>query len=337
MKRLRGIIRIPHPILMHWKIAGIFFIGCLLFYVFILKDLPSPTRLSNTNIPQSTQIFDRNGELLFTIYGERNQTFVKLSEISKNLQEATIAVEDKDFYRHGPIDLRGIARAIYSTIAKKQVQGGSTITQQLVKNSLLTQERTLTRKVKEIILAFATELLYPKNRILELYLNQSPYGGTAWGVEAASQRYFGKHAKDIDLAQGALLAGLPESPTDFSPFGAHPELAKKRQEEILQKMEEQRYITKQQMTKAIHQQLVYQKVSDSIKAPHFVLYVKELLEQKYGQELINQGGLKVKTSLDLPLQDFAQATVASEVAKLNGYHVTNGAATQPRDAGDGGG
>ncbi len=325
MKKLRGITHVPRRFLKHWKIGVILFIGGLLFYVFILKDLPSPTRLSNTNIPQSTQIFDRNGTLLFTIYGERNQTFVPLSDTPKKLQEATIAVEDKDFYQHGPIDIRGMIRAAYSIIVHKQLQGGSTITQQLVKNSLLTQERTITRKIKEILLSFATELLYSKNRILELYLNQSPYGGPAWGVEAASQRYFGKHAKDLSLSESAIIAGLPESPTDLSPFGAHPELAKKRQEEILRKMEEQGYITKQQMDAAIRQQLVFQKVSDSIKAPHFVLYVKDLLVKKYGQESVEQGGLKVKTSLDLPLQDFTQATVASEVAKLKDYHVTNGA------------
>ncbi len=298
----------------------------VIFYFFILKDLPSPTKLSSTSTPQSTQITDRNDNLLFTIYGARNQTHVSLKDTTKYLQQATIATEDKDFYRHGAIDIRGIVRATYTNLTGKQLQGGSTITQQLVKNGLLTQERTITRKIKEVILAFVTEVLYSKDKILEMYLNQSPYGGTSWGVESASQTYFGKHAKDLNLAESALIAGLPESPTSFNPFGAHPELAKRKQEDVLRKMQEQGYITKDQMEQAKQQPLVFQKVSSVIKAPHFVLYVKDLLEKKYGQEKVEQGGLKVKTTLDLAIQDFAESTVASEVAKLKNQRVSNGAA-----------
>lgn len=297
-----------------------------IFYYFILRDLPSPTKLASTSLPQSTQIYDRNGILLYSIFEKKNQTFIPLSTIPKTVQQATIAIEDKDFYRHGPIDLRGIARALYVTVFHKQVQGGSTITQQLVKNSLLSPEQTILRKIREIVLSFATEVLYPKNRILELYLNQIPYGGTAYGIEAAAQTYFGKHAKDLDIAQSALLAGLPEAPTTYSPFGPHPELARERQKDVLTAMKDQGYITSTQYQKAVAEPLIYSTVSDNIKAPHFVLYIKDLLEQKYGQAVVAAGGLKVKTSLDLTLQDFAQDTVASEVAKLVDYHVTNGAA-----------
>lgn len=310
----------------YWVGIGCLFLFISTFYVFILKDLPSPTRLNSATTPQSTQIFDRNDKLLFTIYAKRNQTFIPLSDIPISLQQATIAKEDKDFYRHGAIDIRGIIRALYSTLVQKKLQGGSTITQQLVKNSLLTQERTITRKIKEVILAFATELLYPKNKILEMYLNQSPYGGTAWGVEAAAQTYFGKTTKQLTLVESALLAGLPESPTKLSPFGAHPEFAKQKQEEVLRKMHEQGYMTKKQLGEAVATPLAYQKVADSIKAPHFVLYIKELLTKKYGQRATEQGGLKVKTSLDLPLQEFAQATVSAEVIKLKNQKVSNGAA-----------
>jgi membrane peptidoglycan carboxypeptidase len=253
-----------------------------IFYYYILKDLPSPTRLNAGNMPQSSQIFDRNGELLYTIYAQRNQQFVPLKDIPKNIQEATIAIEDRDFYKHGAIDFRGIARAFYATIFKKDLQGGSTLTQQLVKTSLLSPERTLQRKMKEVILAFATEAIYPKTKILEMYLNQVPYGGTAYGVEAAAQMYFGKHAKNLDLAESALLAGLPESPTSYSPFGARPELAKIRQKEILTAMEKQGYITSREREAALKKELVYQKITNPIKAPHFVLYVRELLVKKYG-------------------------------------------------------
>lgn len=301
----------------------LFFIG---LFFFLFKNLPSPTKLSSSLLPQSTQIFDRKDTLLYTVYAQKNQTFIPLAAIPKTMQYATIAVEDKDFYRHGAIDLRGIARAFVNTVFHKQLQGGSTLTQQLVKNTLLTPERTLPRKIKEILLAFATETIYSKDKILEMYLNQSPYGGTAWGVEAASVTYFGKHAKYLNLAESALLAGLPEAPTTFSPFGAHPEYARQRQKEVLRRMREQKYITKQQMESALDEELQYKKVADKINAPHFVLYVKDLLVKKYGEHKVEEGGLRVKTSLDLPLQEFVQAAVADEVAKLTASHVTNGAA-----------
>ena len=298
----------------------------LFLYFFIFKDLPSPTRLSSTSLPQSTKIYDRNSTLLYTIYADKNQSFVPLSHIPKNLQNATIAIEDKDFYNHGAIDIRGIIRAGYATLFKKQLQGGSTLTQQLVKTSLLTPERTLQRKAKELFESIATELIYSKDKILEMYLNQVPYGGTAYGVDAAAQTYFGKNVSKLTLSEAALLAGLPESPTTFSPFGSHPELAKKRQLDVLSNMYNQKYITKGEYEKAKTAPLVYKKISNPILAPHFVLYVKDLLIKKYGSKTVEQGGLSVKTSLDLGLQTFTQDTVASEVAKLVNYNVGNGAA-----------
>lgn len=313
-------------LLKYWKflVPIVFLVG--VFYFFVLRDLPSPTRLVSTSLPQSTQIYDRNGTLLYTIYGNKNQTFIPLTTIPKNVQRATIAIEDRDFYNHGAIDLRGIARAIYVTVLHKQVQGGSTITQQLVKNTLLSPEQTITRKVKEIFLSFVVELLYPKDRILELYLNQIPYGGTAYGIEAASQSYFGKHAKDLDLAQAALLAGLPEEPSVFSPFGPHPELAKQRQTQVLKAMQEQNYITASQEKQAEAEPLTYKDISQDIKAPHFVLYVKSLLEQKYGADKVEEGGLRVTTSLDLPTQNMAQGIVHDQISEIaQSYHVTNGA------------
>lgn len=297
-----------------------------LSYFFVLKDIPSTATIGSTNYPQSTNIYDRNKKLLYSIYVSRNQTFVPLPKIPKNLRNATIAIEDKDFYKHGAIDIRGIIRAAYSTLIKKQTQGGSTITQQLVKNSLLTQERTITRKIKEVILAVIVERIYPKDKILEMYLNQVSYGGTAWGVEAASQVYFDKPVEKLNLAESAFLAGLPEAPSLYSPFGSHPELAKQRQLEVLRKMREQGYITKSQEKEAASYELKFSKIPDKIRAPHFVFYVKDLLVQKYGERMVEQGGLNVITSLDLDLQDYAQATVSSEVAGLKNYNVTNGAA-----------
>lgn len=301
-------------------VSGVF------IYKSFLSDLPSPTKLRSTTGSFSSQIYDRKGRLLYTIYSDRNQTFLPLKNIPKTLQQATIAIEDKDFYKHGAIDIRGILRAFYSTVFQKQLQGGSTLTQQLVKNGLLTPERTVTRKIKELALSIIVEYMYTKDQILEMYLNQVPYGGTSYGVEAASRTYFGKSAKDLSIAQQAYLAGLPEAPSSLSPFGSHPERGLRRQKEVLRRMQEQGYITKDQLTKANREELVFQKITNPIKAPHFVFYVKDLLQKKYGEKTVEQGGLKVYTSLDLDLQNFAQLVVASEVAKLKQNKVENGAA-----------
>lgn len=319
-------IRIKSIIKKRYIFVSLVILCFLAFYFLILKDLPFPTTLSSSSTPQSTQIFDRKGKLLYNIYDKKNQTFVSLSSIPKYMQEATIAIEDKNFYEHGAIDFRGMARAFVSTVFHQQIQGGSTLTQQLVKNSLLTQEQTVPRKIKEIILAFATEIIYSKSQILVMYLNQSPYGGPAYGVEAAAQTYFGKHAKDLDLAESALLAGLPQSPTAYSPFGAHPELALARQLEVLKAMQEQGYITATQQQKAQKENLKYKRISNNIEAPHFVLYIKDLLIAQYGEKAVEEGGLKVITSLDLDIQHFAEKSVADEVNALpKYYHVSNGA------------
>lgn len=302
------------------------------FYYYILRDLPSPTHLSTNSLGQSTQIYDRNGVRLYTFYDEKNQTFVPLEKIPQYLKQATLVAEDKDFYRHGAIDLRGVARAFYATIFKKNLQGGSTLTQQLVKNSLLTPERTIQRKIREVILSFATEALYSKDEIFEMYLNQVPYGGTAYGVQAASRMYFGKDVEKLTLAESALLAGFPESPSTYAPFGSRPELGKQRQEFILRRMREEGFITPEQEKQAAAEQIKFKSLSTEIKAPHFVFYVRDLLVKKYGERMVNEGGLQVKTSLDLAIQEFTQQTVASEVAQLKNYNVSNGAAlvTNPK-------
>ena len=294
-------------------------------YLLILKDLPSPTKLGRYDIPLSTKIYDRNNKLLFDIYVEQNRTPVPLSDIPKYVQQATIAIEDKDFYRHQGVNpIGGILRAAAATVMRRKLQGGSTITQQLVKSALLTPERTIIRKTKEFILAFWVEAIYSKSKILELYLNQVPYGGTAWGVETASEKYFGKSVRDITLAEAALLAGLPQAPTLYSPFGAHPDRAKIRQREVLRRMVEDRYITQQEADAAYAAELMF-KLETGIKAPHFVMHVKDLLVNKYGEAPVERGGLKVTTTLDLGLQEYAQATVAAEVEKLKTLRVTNGA------------
>ena len=282
----------------------------------VIKDIPKATVIGITDFPQSSRIFDRDGNLLYTIYSNRNQSFVPLNKIPKQLQQATISIEDKNFYKHGAIDIRGIARAAYVNFRGGEVQGGSTITQQLVRNSLLTLDRTITRKLKEVILSFVVEAIYSKDKILEMYLNQVSYGGTAWGVEAASQIYFGKNVSNLSLAQSAYLAGLPQAPSVYSPFGSHPEEGKKRQLQSLAMMEVDGYITKEEKGRAEAEKLVFSEIKDHIVSPHFVFYIKDLLTQKYGQKVVEQGGLSVITSLDSKVQKLAEDAIATEEASL---------------------
>ena len=311
--------------------VGIFSL-VIIFSFYIFYGLPSPTRLGSSTFPASTLIFDRNGELLYEIYADKNRTPIKLEEAPDYVKWATLASEDRNFYQHHGFDFGGILRASYNIIFKKTLQGGSTITQQLVKNALLTPERTIRRKIREFILTYFAEIIYSKDTILEMYLNQIPYGGTAWGIETASQTYFNKSVQDLSLAEATLLAGLPASPTRFSPFGAYPHLAKERQKRVLQRMIEDGYISEEEAKKAQEEELKFAQASVGIKAPHFVLYIKELLVEKYGQRMVEEGGLKVTTTLDLDLQEFAQQTVASEVAKLERLKISNGAAltTNPK-------
>jgi len=305
-------------------IIALFLFFLFLFYWLILKDLPSPKNLESKTA-YSSSIYDRQGKLLYQVYLEKNRSPVNLEELPKYVKEATIAIEDKDFYKHHGFSSRGIIRAFFNTIFRRQLQGGSTITQQLVKNGLLTQKRTLQRKIKEAILTIVTESIYSKDEILNMYFNQTPYGGTAWGIEAASRLYFDKSARDLSLAEAAFLAGLPASPTTFSPFGAHPELAKKRQELVLERMVELNFINEDEAKKAKEEKLKFAKIKEPIRAPHFVMFVKEQLVEKFGKKMVYEGGLKVTTSLDLKIQDFAQETVASQTSKLKELNVTNGA------------
>lgn len=306
-------------------IKGLIFWGLLLgICTYLFWGIPLPTQLTSANQPVSTKIFDRNGKLIYEIYTDKKRTPISLSEMPKDLKNATISIEDKNFYSNQGFDYVGIARAFINTVFKHQLQGGSTITQQLVKNALLTNERTIRRKAQEIVLTMIVEGIYTKDQILEMYLNTIPYGGTAYGIEAASETYFNKQARDLDLAQSALLAGLPQAPSTYSPYGAHPELAKNRQEEVLKQMVENKYISQGQSNTADKESLTYATISPP-EAPHFALWIKEQLSEKYGDKMVEQGGLRVYTTLDLDIQDIAQQAVATEVGKLKKQKVGNGA------------
>jgi len=304
-------------------------VGLVLTWLF--WGMPLPTKLSSSNMAVSTKIMDRNGKLIYEIYTDERRSPVNVSELPSYVKNATISIEDKDFYKHYGFSMTGMARAAYKIVFQGKLQGGSTLTQQLVKNALLTPERTVKRKIREFVLSAIVEMIYSKDQILEMYLNQIPYGSTAYGIESASELYLGKAAKDLTLAEAALLAGLPQAPTAYSPFGAHPEKAEERQATVLRRMVEDGYITQEESDKATAEEIIYAEV-EKTKATHFALWVKELLAEKYGDSVVEQGGLRVTTTLDLELQEFAENAVATEVGKLKKQGVGNGAAivTRPK-------
>ncbi|OGK62313.1 hypothetical protein A2334_02170 [Candidatus Roizmanbacteria bacterium RIFOXYB2_FULL_38_10] len=301
-------------------------LGGVVFYFLILYKLPSPESLKDyKSTAISTHIYDRNDKLLYEIYKDQNRTPIKLKDLPKYALQATIAIEDKDFYKHKGISIfSGILRAMKDMILKKNLQGGSTVTQQLVKGALLTPERTITRKIKEIVLALQTEKIFNKDQILEMYLNQIPYGGSSYGIEEASKTYFGKHAKDLTLDEAALLAGLPQAPSLYSPY-SNPDLTKMRRNEVLKKMYEQGYINKKTEKDAQTASISAVPLKTSIKAPHFVFFVKSLLEQEYGVKQVEEGGLIVKTTLDLDIQEQAETILKEELEKIKHLDVSNGA------------
>lgn len=266
--------------------------------------------------PQSTKIFDRNGILLYELFGEIKRTPVPLSDIPLVLQQATIAVEDQDFYKHDGIDYTSIIRATIANLESRSLaQGGSTISQQLVRNALLTREKTFERKIKEMILSRRLERTYTKDQILEMYLNFAPYGANAYGVEAASQTYFGRRVSDLTLAQSAYLAALPKAPTHYSPHGSHRDELDTRADLILSLMQKQQFISEEEMQEAKQQTVEFKEIKSSIRAPHFVMYVIDQLRQEYGDDVLLQKGLSVTTALDLHLQTAAEEIIKTQVEK----------------------
>jgi 1A family penicillin-binding protein len=303
----------------------VLFIGLL--FAWYAKDLPRPDKVHRTS-GLSTVILDRNGEKLYDIFQEADRIPATWDEIPTSLKDATIAVEDKDFYKHQGLSPTGIVRGMLACILLHRCQGGSTLTQQLVKNVLLSQERTLPRKMKEAVLAIQIEQKYSKNDILTMYLNEAPYGGTAAGVKAAAQHYFNKDVKDLTLTECVVLAGMPQSPTYYSPFTGEPKAYVDRATQVLRRMREDGYITPIQEadTKKQLPNLVFSQGDDALRAPHFVAYIKDLLIKQFGQQAIDKGGLTVTTTLDWKLQDAAQTAVKEEVAKAKNLKVSNGAA-----------
>lgn len=301
--------------------------GALLWFSSI--EIPDLASFDQRILGQSTKIYDKTGAiLLYDLNSNVRRTVVPFNQISDNVKHATLAIEDPEFYQHGGIKVTAIIRAFLANIESGNFsQGGSTITQQVVKNSLLTREKTITRKIKEAFLAIKLEKTLTKDQILNLYLNESPYGGTIYGVEEASHAYFNKSSKDLDVAESAYLASIPKSPTRYSPFGNYKDELDARKNLTLSKMKEVGYITDDEYQASKNEKVVFtSEQTGGIKAPHFVMFIKDYLQEQYGDKMLTEGGLKVTTTLDYDMQKKAEEILKTKTLEnAKNYHATNSA------------
>jgi penicillin-binding protein 1C len=312
----------------------ILFFGIIIVFAYFSRELPSPNQLLERSFELSTRFYDRNGELIYEVYGDKNRTLITMRDISQDVVHATIAAEDSEFYQHQGYSVRGMARALRNTFTGEGLQGGSTLTQQVIKNTLLSQERTLIRKIKEMILSLQLENRYSKDEIIQMYLNESPYGGQNYGIYSAAKAYFTKNPNELTLAEAAYLAGLPQSPSRYSQFGLTPEAGIERKNYVLYLMHERGwvdakgkkyFISDEEYEQAKNEELKFQTSRIPLEAPHFVFYAKQYLSDILGEEMVERGGLRIKTTLDLKVQKMAQETVTSELEKSKSLNVWNGA------------
>ncbi len=304
----------------------VFLLGLVLVFIYYARDLPRPEKFTERELIQSTKIYDRTGEvLLYDIYGEEKRQYVSIEEVPEHLKLAVLAAEDSRFYNHIGLDVRGVARAFWENIKTRRFsQGGSTISQQLIRSSFLTTEKTFERKIKELILTIELENRHSKEDILEWYLNQIPLGSNSYGVGSASEIYFNKHISEVSIAESAILASLIKSPSFFSPYGPNRDELFYRKEYILGRMKNLNYISEEDFEKSIEEDIYFHPPGQTIKAPHFTLNIKSYLEQKYGEEFLKQRGLKVYTTLDWDLQKFAEETIKEGVEfNKNQYNAHN--------------
>jgi len=321
-----------YKILSQVAFGGIIFVfAAVILSIFVFfyysRQLPDPNAWQDRKIIQSTKIYDREGKnLLYEIHGEEKRTVIPFNEIPQTVKEATVVAEDAEFYSHSGINIRGIVRAIWADIkGGTLVEGGSSITQQLIKNAYLSPERTLSRKIKELILSIALERRYSKDEILNFYLNQIPYGSNSYGIEAAAQTYFNKPAKELNLAEIVYLVAMPKAPSYYSPYGNHEEELKSRANHILSRMRELKYISDNDYNNALKTTVDFVGQKTGITAPHFVFFIRDYLNEKYGEDFVEKGGLKVTTTINLDLQKIAE-TVVEDGAKRNEIYNAKNAA-----------
>ena len=288
---------------------------------FATLKIPDLSVFEERKVAESTKIFDRTGEiLLYDVHSDAKRTLIAFEDISRNIKNATIAIEDLEFYDHKGIKPTAIIRAVLANLTPGAglTQGGSTITQQVIKNSVLTKDKTITRKLKEWILALKLEKVLSKDQILNTYLNENPYGGSIYGVEEASKTFFGKSAKDVTLTEAAYIAAIPQAPTFYSPYGPNKERLDARKNLVLQQMKANGFITQEEYDAAMNEKVEFlQKNTTGIRAPHFALYVKDYLVRKYGEDAVEEGGLKVITTLDYAVQEKAEKIVTKFAPSLS--------------------
>lgn len=297
-------------------------------YLWFVRDLSSKEKIINRK-NAGVILYDRNDKPFFTLYGGRTRKTVPLSEIPESLQEAVIAVEDRDFYKHPGFSIEGIGRAILANFREERLaQGGSTISQQLVKNTLLTQDKNFLRKYQEIFLALEIERRFSKQDILEMYLNTVYFGEGAFGAQEAAETYFDKNSDQLSLGESALLTAILPAPSALSPISGNRDRAFERQKLVFNLMVEQGYITKEDKATAERQTISFseQIEDESVQAPHFALMVKDELIKRYGEQRVANSGYKVKTTINLDWQEYAAQTVRNQVQRLAGNDVTNSAA-----------
>lgn len=294
-------------------IIGFFSSGALLLWASSLKA-PDLQGFDDRKVEQSTKIYDKTGEvLLYDLHQNIQRTIIPYEEMSRNIKNATVAIEDAEFYEHKGIKPTAILRAVFVNLTSLGFsQGGSTITQQVVKNSILVSEKKISRKIKEWILALKLERVYSKEKILEFYLNETPYGGNIYGIEEASKRFFGKPSNDLTLTESAYLAALPQAPTFYSPYGKNTDRLEFRKNLVLKRMLDNKFITESEHEEALKEEVEFKEQQDlGIKAPHFVFYVQKYLETKYGKRALEERGFKVTTTLDYELQQKAEEVLLS--------------------------
>lgn len=322
-----------------WLMLGLslsLIIGSVVLIWVSTFKVPTSDSIRERRVTESTKIYDRTGEiLLYDTGGDIRRSIVPIEDISRYIKNATIAIEDREFYSHHGVRPLATFRAVFiQPLRGKGVQGGSTITQQVVKNSILTNEKLISRKIKEWVLAIKLEQTTSKDDILSMYLNEIPYGGVIYGVEEASEAFFGKNASDVTLAEAAYLAALPQAPTFYSPYGQNKDRLEERKNLVLSEMLENGFITEEEYRSAKEERVEFlAKGDNSTKAPHFVFYVLDYIKEKYGEEIIKTGGLRVVTSLDYELQSIAEE-IAFDYANENkkNFNAENAAivATDPK-------
>ncbi len=316
--------------ILFFLLVAFFTVGAVgsVIFAYLLHTLPDPVKISQRKIVESTKIFDRSGTvLLYEIHGEEKRTVIPFEEIPQTVKQATVAIEDANFYQHAGIDFRGIARAfIVDLVSSSLSQGGSTITQQLIKNSFLGGERTMIRKIKEVVLAIRLESKYSKDQILNLYLNEIPYGSNAYGIEAAAETFFGKTANSLTLREVSILVSLPRAPSYYSPYGDHKNELMARADFVLERMQKLELISEQEYNDAKKGSVSFVQPARGMLAPHFVIMVRDYLTKKYGEDAVENGGLKIITTLDWRLQQAAEKILKEGVENnTKTIHATNGA------------